>query len=592
MESSASDDQNGLNTFLKIQVLLNAKLHNGIPNSGAVLGKVLHIRNELKSRALEIKSIIEGIVDEVSQLSLRQIADELTRLAPEVEMKHKKQVELKSSTRIIQKQELPPLKNAIKGNLIVRYAPDPSKYPHLGQGMNYLINRLYADKYKGKVILRFDDTNPAIVAIEYYEAIKNGLTWLNATWDEEIKASDFMEDYYEITRDWLNEGVFYVCKCKGEVMSRNRNEGVACKHRKQSVNTNVSQFDKMLQGNFQAGDAIIRLFGDLSSKNNVMRDPVMMRIVIDKHPLLDKFYPVFPTYDFASAFMEYKFGITHVIRSGEFGQMREELQSFLIKQLGGIVPVFKSFGRFNIQGSPTKGSLIRELVKNKTVTGWDDIRLLTLDALKKRGIHPYTARFLIEEAGLTPKNTVIAWKTVEAKSKALLEPEAKRFFFVEDPVELLVKDSPEKGYSLPMHPDHPEFGHRKFQIDGKFYIAKKDQVKLKENSKFRLKDLYNVEILEIKEHLVIGKYAGEKLISSFKIQWVTSDSVLGDLDVPHLLEKKKGEIDENSIINISGRFERSILDVKEYDVIQLERVGYAKLSIIKGKVRGHIVHTH
>ncbi|OLS20626.1 MAG: Glutamate--tRNA ligase [Candidatus Heimdallarchaeota archaeon LC_2] len=585
-----SDD---LNKFIRIQVLLNAKLFNGNPNEKAILGKLLGKRADLRSQAKEIQSLISEIATDVRSLSLEQISDELLKIAPDAEKSDQQRKKKKAIKRIEQKKELPELKNAVKGKFIVRYAPDPSKYPHLGQGMNFLVNRIYADKYEGKVILRFDDTNPAMVKKKYYVAIKEGLLWLGATWDEEINASDFIDEFYDVTKEWINKLFFYVCKCDGELVKTNREASISCNHRTHSVSKNLKEFDRMLSGEYQVGEAIVRLVGDMTSDNMVMRDPPMLRIVSDQHPMLDKFYPVFPMYDFESAFLEYKMGITHVIRSGEFGTMRQELQSNLISKFGGKVPEFFSFGRFNIQGTPTKGRVIRELVETGIVSGWDDIRLVTLAGIKKRGLHPDTARLIIQEAGLTSKNTQVAWQTVEAKSKELLEPISKRFFFIPNPIRIKVENSPVNEFELPIHPDHPEYGNRKFDITGDFYLSKDDTAKFKEGSLIRLKDLFNIKIKSITSNLITSEYAGDDIkAAKKKLQWITADFIPGNLVVPELLQKSKNEINPESLGQMDGYFESSISIATEDDILQLERVGYAKIKIRNGKITGHIIHKH
>ncbi|MCE7735304.1 MAG: glutamate--tRNA ligase [Candidatus Heimdallarchaeota archaeon] len=584
---------NDTQNLIKVQVLLNAKLYKGKPNEKAILGKLLGKHAELRSQAVEVKTLITEIFEEIKDWTADQISKELIVLDPDAENTHNLQKKKQVKRRKEQKKELPELKNAVKGKFVVRYAPDPSKYPHLGQGMNFLVNRIYADKYDGKVILRFDDTNPAIVQKKYYDAIKEGLLWLGATWDEEINASDYIDEFYDITKDWIEKGYLYVCTCDGELVKSNRENSIACDHRSYSTTKNQEEFDKMLSQEYKSGDAIVRLMGDLNTDNMVMRDPAMLRIVSDEHPLLDKFYPVFPMYDFESAFLEYKMGITHVIRSGEFGTMRQELQSTLIKKFGGKVPEFFSFGRFNIQGSPTKGRVIRELVETGVVLGWDDIRLVTLAGMKKRGLHPNTARLIIQEAGLTSKNTQIAWQTVEAKSKELLEPISKRYFFIPNPIKVIVENCEKQSFELPIHPDHPEFGVRDFNITGEFYLSKDDTDKFKEGSMIRLKDLFNIKITKIESDKILSEFAGNDIkAAKKKLQWITQDFIPGKLDVPELLQKTKKEINSDSMGSTEGFFESSISQINEDDIIQLERVGYAKIKIEDEKITGHIIHKH
>ena len=578
---------------IRIELLLNAKLYGGKPNGKAVMGKLLGKDPELRSQAKDVKETIDTMIPQIEAMGLDNVASELQKLNPDIEKEYLDHKEEQKQKREEAKKDLPELHNAEMGKVVVRYAPDPSKYPHLGQGMTYIINRIYADKYQGKAILRFDDTNPAKVKPKYYEAIKEGLTWLGCTWDKEVRASQYLSDFYDVAKDWINQNRFYVCECEGDIMKEMRESGKDCEHRKRTVDENLTAFKKMLNNEFQPGEAVVRLVGEMTSDNMVMRDPVMFRLVADKHPLLDKFYPVFPMYDFESAFFETKFGITHVIRSGEFGTMRQELQSHLITLLGGKVPEFVQFGRFNIQGSPTKGRIIRELVEEGIVEGWDDIRLLTLAGLKKRGLHPDTARLIIQEKGLNQGNTVIAWSQLEAKSKELLEPISKRYFFVPDPVNLIVDGSPSKDVKLPLHPDNPKLGDRIQTVNGNFYISREDISDLKVGDIFRLKDLYNVKIVKKTKTKVTGSYEGDKLLSGTKkLQWVNHEALKGKVQVPELLELSKNEINPNSLYEVSGYFEPDIAKISSDDIIQLERFGYAKLYVKNGKVSGHIIHKH
>ncbi len=572
--------------IIRVQTLVNAKMFKGKPNPKAIIGKLMGQHPNLRPHAKELGPVIAKLVSEISSMRLDDIDAELKKIAPDAVQTVKKKKAEKVKKRIEKKKGLEDIPSAIDGKFVVRYAPDPSKYPHIGQGMNFLINRMYADKYHGKVVLRFDDTNPTIVRAKYFDAIKDGLLWLGCTWDTEIRASQFLDEFYKLAEDWIAKKWMYVCLCEGDKLSKGRENGVACEHR--DDDNSAQLFRDMLDNKFKAGQATVRLMGDMSSDNNVMRDPVMFRIVTDKHEMLDKFYPVFPTYDFESAYLDWKMGITHIIRSGEFGTMRQEMQIFIIEKLGGKAPEFKSFGRFNIQGCPTKGRVIRELVETQVVEGWDDIRLITLAGLRHRGVHPHTPRLLIQEAGLTPKNTNIAWSTFEKKSKELLEPNAKRLYFVENPVKLTVTGVDKREVNMPYHPDHKEYGVRTVIVENTIYLSKNDTATLRVGDTVRLKDLYNVKI-SYKGRSLRAEFAGDDLIPKVKkIQWVV-DGVRGTLRVPDLLEKQKGKINEASMSEISGLFESSISNITADEVIQLERVGYARV-FVSDEITGHLVH--
>ena len=345
----------------------------------------------------------------------------------------------------------------------------------------------------------------------------------------------------------------------------------------------------MLTGEIKKGEGVIRLKGVLGSNNLNMRDPVMFRISDVKHPFVDEKYRVWPLYDFESAFFEMKYNITHVIRSGEFGQMREELQTYLIELMGGSKPEFISFGRFNIQGSPTSGRVIRELVNEGVVSGWDDLRLLTLQALKRRGIHPKTAKLLIEEASITAKNSTIAWVTLESISRSLLDETARRLYMVIDPLMVEIGGIKDGNIELPFHPEIKDYGVRKMNITKRVYISSEDLV-FKEGDIVRLKDFCNIKIIKIGEKIHADFVSKEIIKGVAKIQWVNDDFKEIKLLDPKLLYPVKNEIDKNSMKTTFGYVENNILKLKSDMIVQFERIGFAKLQNIDNEITGHFIH--
>ena len=423
------------------EVLLNAYLHNGKADVGSVMKKLMGTNPELRARSKEVIEIVKELVSDINQKNIDEITNLLNEKYPgAIEAAKASKREKKQ-----QKRELPELPNAIKGKVVLRYAPDPSKYPHIGHALNYMINELYREKYNGKAILRFDDTNPQKVALEYYEAIKDGMEWIGCKWDKEVKASENIEHFYDLGRSFIEKGQFYVCTCSAEKMKEYREKKKECECRSRTIEENLELYDKMINGEVAPGKGVVRLKGDMTSKNSVMRDPVMFRIIDPTqypHPIVGDKYWLWPTYDFESSVLEHELGITHVLRSAEFGKMRIELQSYLIGLLGGKPPVFHQYSRFNITGAITKGREIRELVEKKIVEGWDDIRLVTISGLRKRGIVPEVIRDLVLEIGITAKNATITWEKIEAFNRRRLDATAPRLFAVIKPIKLRVKNAP------------------------------------------------------------------------------------------------------------------------------------------------------
>ena len=574
---------------IMIDVLLNAQIHNGSPNAKVVLGSLLGKNPELRPLAKQINIEVQKFVDEINSWDRTKISNTLMELAPNAMKETQARKDKKSEQRKEQKKGLPNLANALKGKVRVRYAPDPSKFPHLGQGMNYMINHMYAKKYDGYVLLRFDDTNPEKVDPIYYDAIKDGLRWLGCEWNEEVRASSFINEMYDMTTELIEKKELYFCSCEPLEFNEKKDKGLPCNHRNLETKIHTENFKRMLSGEIKKGEGVIRLKGVLGSNNLNMRDPVMFRISDVKHPLVEEKYKVWPLYDFESAFFEMKYNITHVIRSGEFGQMREELQTYLIELMGGLKPEFISFGRFNIQGSPTSGRVIRELVNEGVVSGWDDLRLLTLQALKRRGIHPKTAKLLIEEASITAKNSTIAWVTLESISRSLLDETARRLYMVIDPLMVEIDGIEDGNIELPFHPEIKDYGVRKMNITKRVFISSEDFV-FKEGDIVRLKDFCNIKIIKIEEKIHADFVSKEVIKGVAKIQWVNDDFKEIKLLDPKLLYPVKNEIDKNSMKSTFGYVENNILNLELDTIVQFERIGFAKLENIDNEITGHFIH--
>src|SRR3989338_7610191 len=279
---------------------------------------------------------------------------------------------------------LPELENAVEGKVVTRLAPEPSKYNHIGHALVFLIQYLYAQKYKGKCILRFDDTNPEKSTLEYYKAMKEDLHWLGIRWDEEKLASDDMAKMYELAEKLINQGDAFVCSCLQEDMGSLREKMKECKCRKKKKEENYNEWKEMLAGKFKEGERTLRLKGDMKSKNGVMRDPVIFRISYAPHFIQKDKYKVWPMYDFESSIKDSLDGITHVIRSKEF-ELRAELHDYILKLLKLKAPLVREIGRYQITGALTQGRDIREGIEKGDLKGWDDPRLVTVRALRRRG---------------------------------------------------------------------------------------------------------------------------------------------------------------------------------------------------------------
>ena len=354
--------------------LQNAIEHGGKTQDKIVLSKILGQEPSLRTQVKEIMPQITEIVSEINKVPFedqkKQAESEFPDLLAE---KPKKQEE---------REGLPPLEGAEYGKVVTRFPPEPNGYPHIGHAKAAIIDEEYAKMYGGKLILRFDDTNPEAERLEYWAAIKVGLDWLEVKYDHTKNTSDDMELLYKKCKEMLDGNYAYVCTCKKDSISQNRREMKACKCSMGELSQNHERWEKMFS-KFKQGDAIVRYRGDMKSDNTVMLDPVMFRIIETKHPLLGDKYRVWPSYDFAVAIEDSIDGITHAFRTKEY-ELRNELYYEILDRLKMRKPKVMEFSRLGFEGIPVSKRILRPLIEECKVTGYDDPRLPTLESMKRR----------------------------------------------------------------------------------------------------------------------------------------------------------------------------------------------------------------
>lgn len=526
--------------------LQNAIKFNGKANPGAVIGKVLAEKPELKSNAAALGKKISEIVKKVNTMPFDEQLKTLKELAPELleEKKHEK------------KHELPELKNAVKGKVVTRLAPEPSKYLHIGHAFSFIINHMFARKYEGKCILRFDDTNPEKAAKEYYKSIEEDLKWLGINYDQKVIASNDMDKFYSYAEKLISSKKAYVCFCTQEEMKKNREEMKLCECRESPVENNMAEWNKMKSGKYKEGKCILRLIGSMDSLNAVMRDPVLFRIIKAKHPLQKSKYKIWPMYDFETVIEEELCGITHIMRSNEFGEMRIELQDCLKNLLGFRKQEVLQYSRFNVTGALTKGREIKELIDSGKMLGWDDPRLVTLSALRRRGIQPETLSELALEVGFSSSQKSIDWSLISAINRKLLDAKANRYSFVENPKLINIDNAPKKNVKIQLHPDDEKRGFRKLKTSNSFLVADN----IEKNKNYRLMHLFNFSNNKfISEHL-------DHSLGARLIHWLPAEgNIEAEVLMPDISVKK-------------GLVEPNAKKLKVNDVAQFERFGFVRLD--------------
>ncbi|MBU5689673.1 MAG: glutamate--tRNA ligase [Candidatus Aenigmatarchaeota archaeon] len=521
--------------------LINAIEFNGKCSFQAVLSKVLGENQEFKKDMKTTVSLVKEIVEKVNKMSLSEQKKEFEKLGIKIEKKD-------------EKKDLPELPEAQNGKVITAFPPEPSKYPHLGHAKAALINYMYAKKYNGKFFLRFEDTNPTLAKKEYYQAIINGLKWLGIEWDKIDYISDHIEEYYKYTEKLIKDGKAYVCLCQQDQIKKNRANGIECEHRSASTKENLNLWKDMF--NFNQGEATVRLKIDMNHVNTTMRDPSIIRIIDKEHVRTGKKYKLWPTYDFGTAVMDGLQQVTHRVRSKEF-EMRTELQHYIQDLLGFKRTFITEIARFNLEGVPSSGRIIREMIAKNELLGWDDPRLTTLMALKRRGFLPEAIKEFLISTGISKAESTLTWDVLESFNRKHLDKIANRYFAVFDPVKIQL--NVEKTVEEPLHPEFPERGKRILKVSKEVYISRSDYEKFFGKT-VRLIGLFNVKLSDRPE------YAGNTIEQNMpKIHWVPGENV-------------KISIVMNDGSTREMIAENGIESVKENEFVQFMRVGFARLD--------------
>ncbi len=556
------DDE--LKKEIRKMALQNAFEHGGETRDKIVLGKILGTKPEFRTKVKEISKDISEIVFNVNQLSSEEQKKEIKENFPEI---------LAPKEKIQGREGLPELKDAIQGKVITRFPPEPNGYPHIGHAKAAIINSEYAKMYGGKFILRMDDTNPEAERMEYHAAIKVGLEWLGIEFDIVKNTSDDMELFYEKGIELINSGKAYICTCKREDISKNRRERKACKCSMKDIDKNNKNWRKM-QEKFKPGDAVVRFRGDMKADNAVMRDPVLFRIIDGKHYTLGEKYRIWPSYDFAVAIEDSIDGVTHAFRSKEF-ELRKELTDTILDTLNMRKPYQGFFSRLEFKGMPISKRVIRPLIEEGKVSWYDDPRLPTLEALKRRGIKPEAIRKFIMSLGLTKANTLAPFDSLEAFNRKFVDPDSKRLFMVSNAKKLTVKNLPVSSVEIPNHPVK-NMGKRKIDVNGEFYISGDDAQNIKEGMQIRLLGLGNISIKKDGVEFE-GEFEGEENIADIpKIQWVPQKTAHKiKMIIPKVLFKGD-EFNEDSLEELDVYTEPQYLQLKEGEEIQFVRFGYCR----------------
>lgn len=556
--------------------LQNAIQFNGKANEKSVVGKVIAAFKKEDLSPKDIIPVVSSAVEQVNRIPLSEQISELKKTAPELLQKEKKERDF----------SLPELPDAEKGKVVTRFPPEPNGYLHIGHAKASVVDYEYAKMYDGKFILRFDDTNPENAQLEFYDVQKEDLRWLGIEWDEEYHTSDHLEKHYKLAEKLIKQKDVYVCVCPPDAIKDGRFQGSECDCRDVSTEKNLYLWNDMISSSVEG--AVLRLKGDMKSVNTAMRDPTLFRIIDKPHPLHGDKYRVWPTYDFAGAVEDSLSGVTHPFRTKEY-ELRDECYFRLLELLKLRKPHLMEFARLSIEGMPVSKRKIKPLIDKGIVSGYDDIRLPTLRGLKKRGILPETIKQFVFSQGISKAESSAAFSLVEAINRKLLDSAAKRYFFVQDPIKIVVENAPAMKKTISLHPTDEKLGSRVIKTGNIFFVPKTDMKNLNIGDIFRLKDLYNIMITK-KNKEINAEYAGEKLIpDSAKIQWTAENFIKMIVFIPGILYQND-KYNPNSLEKVEGFAEDAVSQLETGEIVQFERFGFVRIERQNNNIIGYFAH--
>jgi len=542
--------------------LQNAIEYDGKGKAGSVLGRVLAERSDLRPQAKRLMNLIDFEVEQANSLANREglevVRTELEGIDPEAlkRERHKKKEGLR---------ELP----GDTSNVVLRFAPNPNGPLSIGHSRGVVINSSYAEKYDGKIVLRFDDTDTRVKPplTEAYRWIEEDFEWLSGrSADVVIKASERMPIYLKQAKKMISGGHGYVCRCGAEEFRGFREGKTDCPCRGKEISESLEEWDSMNSGGIMEGGAVVRVKTSMSLPNPALRDWPALRIQHAPHPVVGDKYKVWPLLDFQSAVEDHEQGVTHIIRGKDLMDSTRK-QTLLYQHFGWTYPETLYWGRVKVHefgGFSTSG--MSSAIKTGEYDGWDDARLPTLMALRRRGFEPQSLISLWNEIGLTQKDISISMQTLEALNSKNIDRLCERRFFVSDPkrIEIQSEDSPSKA-KIARHPDGAIPGMRIWDVEDFIFIQEEDC----KQGKLRLKDFADIEITGSNAEIEGEERSDGRPIIHWLPEKITREA--------KMFVAEGGEIRE-----LEGVIEDFELRVGE--VYQFERVGFARLDRINNGV--------
>ena len=386
------------------------------------------------------------------------------------------------------------LAEGVYDHVCTRFPPEPNGYLHIGHAKSILLNYGLAQKYNGEFHMRFDDTNPTKEKVEFVDSIKEDIKWLGADWKEHLYfASSYFEKMYECAVKLIKKGKAYVCDLSPDEIRQYRGTltepGKESPYRNRSVKENLELFTAMKEGKFQDGERVLRAKIDMASPNINMRDPILYRVAHMSHHNTGDAWCIYPMYDFAHPIEDAIEGITHSICTLEFEDHRP-LYDWVVKECEFKNPPRQiEFAKLYLTNVVTGKRYIKKLVEDGIVDGWDDPRLVSIAALRRRGFTPESIKMFVDMCGVSKSQSSVDYAMLEYCIREDLKMKKPRMMAVLDPIKLVIDNYPEgqvEYLDVANNLENEELGSRKVPFCRELYIEREDFMEEPPKKYFRL----------------------------------------------------------------------------------------------------------
>ena len=499
--------------------------------------------------------------------------------------------------------------------ICTRFPPEPNGYLHIGHAKSILLNYGLSQEYNGKFNLRFDDTNPTKEKIEFVESIQADVKWLGADWEDRLFfASNYFDQMYEAAIKLIKKGKAFVCDLTAEQIREYRGTltepGKNSPYRDRSVEENLDLFERMKNGEFEDGTKVLRAKIDMASPNINMRDPVIYRVAHMTHHNTGDKWCIYPMYDFAHPIEDAIEGVTHSICTLEFEDHRP-LYDWVVRELEYKYPPKQiEFAKLYLTNVVTGKRYIKRLVEEGIVDGWDDPRLVSIAALRRRGFTPESIKMFVELCGVSKANSSVDYAMLEYCIREDLKLKRSRVMAILDPVKLIIDNYPEgqnEELEAPNNMENETLGTRKVPFGKELYIEREDFMveppkkykRLYPGNEVRLMNAYFVTCVGYDTdedgnvtavHCTYDPASkggnspdGRKVKGT--IHWVSAqDNVQAEVRLyENIIDEEKGVYNEDGSLNLNPNsltvlkncyVEKSLKDAKAYDSFQFVRNGF------------------